>query len=75
MMDSVRVQIVPDWRVTERRRWLVVETRTSGAVSKPYPDEAEARKAAYLATDIPDFLTGEITWASGFWAGRRRSGE
>ncbi len=72
-MDLVRVQIVPDWQDAERRRWLLVETRKSGAVSTPYPDEAEARRAAYLATDIPDFLAGEITWASGFWMARRRS--
>jgi hypothetical protein len=63
-MSLVRVQIAPDWQDRARRRWLVIETRSSGTVVKPCPDEQEARMAAFLRTHVADFFQG-ATWVSG----------
>lgn len=70
-MGLLRVQIAPDWRDEDRRRWLVIETRTSGVVVKPCPDEQEARMAAFLRTHVADFFQG-ATWVSGSWPARER---
>ncbi len=56
-----RVQVMPDWTDTTRKRWVMqVECDTTSMV-RTFASEQDARMGAFLFTGVGDFLCG-ITW-------------
>jgi hypothetical protein len=56
-----RVQVMPDWTDTARKRWVMQVERDGASMVRTFSSEQDARMGAFLFTGVGDFLCG-ITW-------------